>query len=119
MAPGADVKSRPMNLDFAHLDAWGVKLAGVAGALVSMKFLSGTLSQRLTSAASGVLLSYYAAPTLSHKIAMPEGLAGFLLGLFGMAIVSRAWEFVQDTPIATIWAAAIDRIRGRKGDSNV
>ncbi|NYE26112.1 hypothetical protein [Pigmentiphaga litoralis] len=46
---------------------------------------------------------------------MPEGLTGFLLGVFGMAIVSRGWEALQTVPVAAIWQAVIDRISGRKG----
>ncbi|MHC3911312.1 hypothetical protein ACMZ4X_04574 [Achromobacter marplatensis] len=35
------------------------------------------------------------------------------MGMFGMAIVSRAWEAVQAVPIPALWQAVIDRVRGK------
>lgn len=64
-------------------------------------------------AASGSMVAYYAAPYLSLLLGIPEGLAGFLTGMFGMAIVSRGWEAVQAVPIAALWQAVIDRVRGK------
>lgn len=84
--------------DFSF-DGLMTKLAGVAGALVSMQFLQGTFWSRLTMAGAGALLSYYAAPYASVKTALPEGLAGFLVGFFGMAVVSKLWEWLQAAPI--------------------
>lgn len=96
-----------------NFEAIAVKLAGVAGAVVSMRFLQGTLLERLSMATSGALLSYYLAPHISMRLGIPEGLTGFLVGFFGMAVASRAWEAVQAFPINAIWQAVIDRIRGR------
>lgn len=95
-----------------NIDVVAGKLAGVAGALVSMRYLQGSWPARLSMAASGALISYYAAPHLAMRLGIPEGLTGFLLGLFGMAIVSRAWEAVQSLPITAMWQAVVDRIRG-------
>jgi len=92
-------------------DVLAVKIAGVIGAFVSMQFLQGTFWTKLFLALSGAAFSYFAAPYLSEKIGMPEGLAGFLLGLFGMAIISRAWEFVQTAPIAQIWEQVLARFK--------
>lgn len=96
-----------------NIDAWAAKLAGVAGAVVSMRYLQGSWPARASMAASGSLISYYGAPHLAQITGMPEGLTGFLLGLFGMAVVSRAWEWVQSAPIGALWQAVIDRIRGK------
>lgn len=103
-----------INLD---IDVVAAKLAGVAGAFVSMRYLQGTWPARLSMAGGGSLISYYAAPHLASVTSMPEGLTGFLLGLFGMAIASRAWEWVQQAPVGALWQAVIDRIRGSKGGS--
>lgn len=89
-----------------HFDALMAKLAGVAGALISMRFLQGTFWSRVTMALAGSVLSYYAAAYVSQKTGLPEGLSGFLMGFFGMAIVSKAWEWLQTAPlgqIATGW----------------
>lgn len=82
-------------MQFGDLEAWVSKLAGVAGALVSVRFLSGPLPARLIMALGGAVFSYYAAEYVSAKTSLPEGLAGFLLGLFGMSFLSRIWEWFQ------------------------
>lgn len=99
--------------DMQNFEAVAAKLAGVAGAMVSMRFLHGTWPERLSLAVSGALLSYYLAPHISERLSLPEGLTGFLVGMFGMAVASRAWEAVQAFPIAALWQAVIDRVRGR------
>jgi len=96
-----------------NFDALAAKMAGALGALVSMRYLQGSWPARISMAFSGALVAYYAAPYLAQMLAIPEGLAGFLLGMFGMAIVSRAWEAVQGVPIAALWQAVVDRVRGR------
>lgn len=102
-------------MDNINIDAIAGKAAGLAGALVSMHFLQGTWPARLSMAASGCLFSFFASPYLSQKTGLPEGLSGFLLGLFGMAVVSRVWEWVQTTPVAAIWQALLSRINKRDG----
>lgn len=92
-------------------DGLAGKLAGVLGAAVSMRFMQGSLLERLTMAAGGAAGSYFAAPFISLKTGMPEGLAGFLLGLFGMAVVSKFWEWIQTTPVAAFWQIALDTFK--------
>jgi len=96
-------------------DVVAAKLAGVAGSLVSMHFLQGSWPQRVSTAICGALISFYAAPYVSTRVGIPEGLGGFLLGLFGMAIASRLWEWVQTTPIAGVWQIVIDWLKKRAG----
>lgn len=107
-----------MNLQDLNVDVWAAKLSGVAGALTSMRFLKGSWPERLTAAALGAVLSYYASDWLANKVGLPLGLTGYLLGLFGMAVVSRAWEWVQSTPVAAIWTAILDRIKPKTGGQN-
>jgi len=103
------------NVTITDIDAITAKLAGVAGALVSMRFLQGTWPQRISTAICGALISFYAAPYISIRVGIPEGLSGFLLGLFGMAIASRLWEWVQTTPVAGVWQIIIDWLKKRAG----
>lgn len=99
--------------DMQNFETVAVKLAGVLGALVSMRFLQGSWLERLNLAVGGTVLSYFASPWVSERLSMPEGLTGFLLGLFGMAIASKAWETLQLFPMNALWQAVIDRVRGR------
>ena len=100
-------------MNIQDFDALAAKFAGVLGAAVSMRYLQGSWMARISMAASGSLGAYYAAPYLSGVLGIPEGLMGFLVGMFGMAIVSRAWEAVQAVPIPALWQAVIDRVRGK------
>jgi hypothetical protein len=72
-------------------------VAGVAGALTSTRFLKGTWPEKLTMAAGGAAFSYFAATPLSAWLDTPrnEGLVGYLVGLFGMALVAKAYEVIQ------------------------
>lgn len=96
-----------MALNFDESTATG--LAGLLGAAVSMRFIQGTWIERVTLAAGGAALSYYASPWLASKTGMPEGLTGFLVGLFGMALASKAWEVIQASPVAEFWRLALKR----------
>lgn len=98
-----------------NIDVWLAKLAGVAGALVSMRFLRGTWPERLSSAITGAVLSYYMTDWMADKVGLPLGLSGFLLGLFGMAVVSRAEEWVQTAPVAAIWQVLLNWARRKTG----
>ena len=82
-----------------HIDFEQVvkNLAGVIGALVSMRFLKGPLLGKLVMACGGAAFSFFAAEWVSAKTSLPEGLAGFLLGLFGMSVLSRIWEWFEVT----------------------
>ena len=104
-----------MQLSDFNCDDWAVKLAGLAGAAVSMNFIKGTLPRRLTLAVCGAIVSNYTSEWIAHKTGLPVGMAGFLLGLFGMAIVSRGWEFVEATPIGALWQSCLDWLKP-KGD---
>jgi hypothetical protein len=102
-------------LTTSDFDAVAVKLAGVFGAVVSMRFLQGSWLSRTSMACGGALCSYFAAPYVAQRVGIPEGLSGFLLGLFGMAIISRAWEWVQSTPVAAFWQIILDWLKKRAG----
>lgn len=90
------------------------KFASVAGALVSMRFLNGTWGEKVFTAICGVVLSYFLTPWLSTLLGLPEGVTGFLLGLFGMAIASRLWEWIQLTPLGALWQITLDWLPRRK-----
>lgn len=72
-------------------------IGGIAGSVVSMRFIVGTLLEKIVMAFGGSVLSYYATPPLSDWLGIEkaEGLIGFLIGLFGMALVSKGYEVIQ------------------------
>ena len=97
------------------IDAALTKLAGAVGACASLAFLKGTWPERVAMAIGGSVVSYYATPWAAAKAGLPEGLSGFLLGLFGMTVCAKAWEAIQATPIAEVWSAALAKVFGAKG----
>lgn len=72
-------------------------IAGIAGAVVSLKFVQGTWPERIIMAVGGAALSYFGSANLAEWLKVPEavGLVGFLVGLFGMAIVAKVYEVVM------------------------
>lgn len=103
-------------MSFDNFDAVMTKVAGVGGALISLKFITGTWPERFVMAIGGSLLSIYGTPWAAAKTGLPEGLCGFLFGLFGMAICAKVWEAIQYTPIAELWQQVIDYIKRKLGD---
>lgn len=92
------------------VDLYLTKLAGVAGAFMSLTFVKGSWPERITMAAGGAIVSLYATPLVAVKTGLPEGLSGFLLGLFGMAICAKVWEVIQATPVAELWKSFTDAV---------
>lgn len=90
-------------------EAWLPKLLSIgAGALVSTRLLTGTILERLLTATAGGAIAYVVSPVIASKIGLPESITGFLAGLFGMAIVSRLWEFIQTAPIPEFWKLVLN-----------
>jgi hypothetical protein len=88
-------------------------VAGTAGAIASLKFVNGTIPEKSFMVLGGSSLSYYGATPLAIWSGMnhSEGLVGFLLGLFGMAIVAKTYEVVQLLDTKLISMAVVDGIR--------
>jgi hypothetical protein len=81
-----------------HSDINVFKLvAGLAGAVVSLRFVQGTWMERTLMAVGGAAMSYLGTTPLAEWLQAPkaEGVIGFFIGLFGMAIVAKIYEVVQ------------------------
>ena len=103
----------------SHPDIGIAKLiSAVAGAALSLKFVVGTWVEKIIMAIGGAFLSYYASTPVAAWMEAPkaEGLVGFLLGLFGMAVVSKVYEVIQSLDAkqaaTDLWAAITKRIGG-------
>jgi hypothetical protein len=94
---------------------WAKLLAAIGGALISMVKWQGTLIERGTMGGAGVLVSYFASDAVSSYTHVPPGLAGFLLGLFGMAIVAKVWDMIAAVNgtkvVGDLWEIALGRLR--------
>lgn len=91
-------------------------IPAVLGSLVSLRFVQGTWPERILMALGGATLSYHATtPSATWlQVADAEGLVGFLIGLFGMAVVSKLYEAFQSLDAravaADLWAEAKKRL---------
>lgn len=85
-------------------------LAAILGAFVSLRFIVGTLMQRVTAFIGGVALSYYGSTPFASwmGVAQAEGLVGFMIGTLGMAIVLKIYEAIQVTDAGRISGAFTD-----------
>ena len=72
-------------------------IAGMVGAFVSLRFIDGTKTEKGIMAIGGSAMSYFGtSPTADYlHMANGEGLVGFMIGLFGMAVVSKVYEVIQ------------------------
>ena len=72
-------------------------LAGAAGAFASLRFIQGTKTEKGIMAVGGSSMSYFGTSPMAEYLHMvtAEGLIGFMIGLFGMAIVSKLYEVIQ------------------------
>jgi len=71
---------------------------GVVGALVSLKFIKDVSPlEKATLFVGGAVLSYVGTPPVVDYLKVPSagGLVGFMVGLFGMAVMTKLYEAVQ------------------------
>ena len=83
---------------------------GALGALSAALLIKGPWQMRAATVLPGAALSYYAAPYFAGTVGMPEGMSGFLLGLFGMAFVAKVfdtWHSLALGEIASRWLAKL------------
>lgn len=88
-------------------------LPGVAGAVISALFLKGPWRLIGGMTLGGAALAFYLAPVLASWLSAPkaEGALGFLIGVFGMAIVAKIHEAIQAFAAGDIGKALLDWFR--------
>jgi hypothetical protein len=93
-------------------------LPGVAGALVSMIFIREHWLRRLAMFAAGAALAIYGTPWAARVSNLDPGFAGFLLGMFGMALVAKVFDAWSDLELTIILRDALRKVLGLppKGD---
>lgn len=101
-----------MALNNIDLDLLLIKGSGFLGAFFSLRRMGGTPAQKLMLFLGGGTGSYYAAPYVSHLLGLPEGLSGFLIGMFGMSIIEKVLEAIEQTSLTERWGRLLDRLVG-------
>lgn len=84
-------------------------LPGMLGAMLALRWVEGTPLQRATSFVGGAIASYYGAPFVARALSVDTGLAGFVVGLFGMACAAKIFETIAALNIAGMIERAFNR----------
>lgn len=79
------------------INSLGELVPGALGSVVALPFIKGPWHVRLAMVFGGAALSFYATHPLAIWLDLikSEGLIGFLVGLFGMAIVAKVYEIIN------------------------
>lgn len=79
---------------------------GTIGALVALRWVSGTPLQRLAAVIGGSGTSYYGGEYAASITGVNTGFAAWMIGLFGMAIAHKMFEAISNMNIG----ARLDKI---------
>jgi len=90
---------------------------GTAGAALSYFFTTGDPGRRVVMAIGGAVMSYYAAKPAAAWLGSVDlvGLAGFVFGLFGMAVAAKVYEGMAAVSAGEIGAAFTQWVRSKLG----
>jgi hypothetical protein len=91
---------------------------GLIGALIAIPWTQGPLLMRASVFLGGIALSWFGTAPVSSVLGMADsakGLAGFVLGLFGMSVAAKVYEAITSFDSSAIGKAVIDFIRKRLG----
>ena len=90
---------------------------GILGALVAIPFTQGPMLMRASMFLGGASLSLYGSAPLADALNMrgSVGLAGFVVGLFGMSIAAKVYEVIATFAAADVSKAAVEWIKSKLG----
>lgn len=85
-------------------------LPGTIGAIVALRWISGTPLQRIAAVVGGAAASWYAGEHVAVAFEVGVGLAGFLVGLFGMALASKVFEAIVEFEVGKALARLLHKL---------
>ena len=90
---------------------------GILGALVAIPFTQGPLLMRASMFLGGSALSLYGSAPIADALNMRGsiGLAGFVVGLFGMSIAAKVYEAITSFAAKDVSKAFLDWIKKLMG----
>ena len=77
-------------------------LPGVIGSVGALLWIQGSWPRRIAMMGLGSAASFYGGPHIATIFHMGEGLAGFLVGLFGMSVVDSLFKTWQELGFTSI-----------------
>lgn len=91
---------------------------GIAGAMVALLFMRGRpVLQSAGIFLGGCVLAFFATGWVAATMDMQkaDGLVGFLIGCFGMALMAKVFDTIEAIEPAALWRAVLGFIRKRLG----
>jgi len=86
----------------------GKLAAGPVGSAIALLWLPGSWPRRGAMFLAGGGMSYYVAPPLTHWLPyLPEGFAGFLVGLLGVMVTQKLFDTWVQFDAGTILKTAV------------
>jgi hypothetical protein len=80
--------------------------AGPLGAISAMLVMNDTWPRRIAMFVPSVALSYYGGDWIAEQVGLPASLAGFLVGLLGMAFIAKildTWDALDLGSLIKRW----------------
>lgn len=91
---------------------------GAVGALVALRWYAryGRWQAALMFI-GGCALSYFGSATVAGWLSLHGsiGLTGFLLGMLGMAVIAKVFDFIEQVDVSAIWTIIRDWIARKLG----
>lgn len=84
---------------------------GLLGAITATLWIKDTWPRRIAYVVAGAAASHYAAPQVAGWTGTDIALAGFLVGLFSMAVAAKVFETVESVKASDL----VDRILRKVG----
>ena len=90
---------------------------GIAGSALALFFMRRPMLVMCGIFIGGCIISFYGTTWVATQLEMEraDGLVGFLLGLFGMALIGKVHDSIEAINTADVWKAVIEAIRKKLG----
>ena len=97
-------------------------LPGIGGSILALFFIRRPALVLAAIFFGGCVLSVYAPAVAMHYLELDDktrvqfsGFIGFVIGLFGMALVAKIYDLIEAINVVDLWRALVDGIRKRIG----
>lgn len=87
-------------------------LPGVIGSAIALAWIKDTIPRKAVMFIGGAALSYFASDAAATWFGGNVGLAGFLLGLFGMAGVNKIFELWSSFNLTPLFTEFVRKVLG-------
>jgi hypothetical protein len=85
---------------------------GMLGAISAVVLMRENLIRGIAMVAPAAAMSWYGSDFLATKVGMPVGLAGYLLGMFGMAGAAKLLETWEKFDLGGILGSFVRKVLG-------